>query len=73
MEAIATVTIYPSGGGGDYEYFMGGQPVDGPIFEYTWRVCKANPQSLTVVSADGQSVTQSYYEQPPCPTPTPTP
>jgi hypothetical protein len=73
MESIATVTINASGGGGGYEYFMGGNPVDGPVFEYTWRNCYANPQSLTVTSADGQSVTQDYYENPLCPTPTITP
>jgi hypothetical protein len=73
MQSIATVTIQPSGGGGGYEYYMGGIPVEGPIFEYTWRNCYGNPQSLTVTSADGQSVTQDYFENPPCPTATPTP
>lgn len=73
MESIATVTVNASGGGGGYEYFMGGNPVDGPIWEYSWRNCYANPQSLTVTSADGQSVTIDYYENPPCPTPTPNP
>ena len=73
MESIATVTIQPSGGGGGYSYYMGGVPVDGPIFEYTWRNCYGNPQSLTVTSADGQSMTQDYFENPPCPTATPTP
>jgi hypothetical protein len=73
MESIATVTVYASGGGGGYEYYLGGDPVDGPVFEYPWRNCMGNPQSLTVTSADGQSVTQDYFENPPCPSPTPTP
>jgi hypothetical protein len=73
LESIATVTVYPSGGGGGYEYYMGGIPVDGPTWQYAWRNCNGNPQSLTVTSADGQRVTENYYENPPCPTPSPTP
>jgi hypothetical protein len=83
-ESIATVTVNAEGGGGGYRYYMGCEntqesqclptdEVDGPIFEYMWRNCRGNPQSLTVTSADGQSVTVKYYENPPCPTPTPTP
>ncbi|MGB3716426.1 MAG: hypothetical protein WA996_18555 [Candidatus Promineifilaceae bacterium] len=73
IESIATVTINPAGGGGDYRYYMGIDEVEGPVFEYKWRNCMGNPQSLTVTSADGQSVTVDYFENPPCPTPTPTP
>ena len=68
-EAIATVNIYPSGGGAGYKYTWDEQPVTNP-FEYNWRVCKGNPSSLTVESADGQKVTKSYFERPPCPAPT---
>ena len=68
-EAIATVTIYPSGGGGDYTYTWDEQPVENP-FEYPWRLCKGNPSTLTVESADGQKAIEKYYERPPCPTPT---
>jgi hypothetical protein len=73
MQSIATVTITASGGGGGYEYFWDTFPVDGPIFEYTWRSCYGDPHSITVTSADGQSVTVKYFQNPPCPTPTPTP
>jgi hypothetical protein len=83
-ESIATVTVNAEGGGGGYRYYIGCEnsavsqclptdEVDGPVFEYTWRNCMGNPQSLTVTSADGQSVTVNFYENPPCPTPTPTP
>jgi hypothetical protein len=73
IESIATVTIYAEGGGGGYRYYMALEEMEGPVFEYTWRNCMGNPQSLTVTSADGQSATVNYYENPPCPTPTPTP
>ena len=69
MEATATVNIFPSGGGGGYNYTWDEQPVKNP-FEYNWRVCKGNPSSITVESADGQKVSQDYFERPPCPTPT---
>jgi len=68
-EAIATVTIYPFGGGGDYSYTWDEQPVENP-FEYPWRVCKGNPSTLTVESADGQIAIRKYFGRPPCPTPT---
>jgi hypothetical protein len=73
MEAIATVKIFASGGGGGYTYFRDGFEVEGSTFEYLWRVCKGNPGTLTVNSADGQSLSQTYFEDPPCPTPTPSP
>jgi hypothetical protein len=71
MEAIATVEIFASGGGGGYTYFRDGLEVEGSRFEYSWRACRANPGTLTVTSADGQSLDQTYFERPPCPTPTP--
>jgi hypothetical protein len=70
--AVATVNIYPRGGGGDYEYYRDDLPVDGPTFQYRWVACRANPGSLRVDSADGQSARKDYFESPPCPTPTPT-
>lgn len=69
--AIASVVISAQGGGGQYRYFRDDLPVDGPAFEYPWAACTANPGSLRVDSADGQSVKVDYFEQPPCPTPTP--
>jgi hypothetical protein len=69
--AIATVTILATGGGGEYKYYRDDLPVDGPVFEYEWRTCQGNPGSLRVDSADGQSVRTDYFENPPCPTPTP--
>ena len=72
LQAIATVEIRATGGGGGYEYYRDELPVDGPIFEYQWASCKSNPGSLRVDSADGQSVRKNYSVEPPCPTPTPT-
>jgi hypothetical protein len=72
-ESIATVTVDAEGGGGGYRYYLALEEMEGPVFEYTWRNCMGNPQSLTVTSADGQSVKVDYYENPPCPTPTPIP
>lgn len=65
--AIATVTINATGGGGGYQYFRDDLPVDGPVFQYQWATCRANPGSLRVDSADGQSVRTNYFETPPCP------
>jgi cytoskeletal protein RodZ len=67
-EAIATVSIVATGGGGDYQYFRDDLSVDGPVIRYTWSTCRANPGSLRVTSADGQSLKIDYFEQPPCPT-----
>jgi hypothetical protein len=69
--AIATVSIVATGGGGGYQYFRDDLPVSGPVFQYQWATCRANPGSLRVDSADGQSVRENYFETPPCPaTPT---
>lgn len=65
--AVATVTITANGGGGNYEYYRDDLPVDGPLFQYEWATCRANPGSLRVDSADGQSVRTDYFETPPCP------
>ncbi|MFZ0544344.1 MAG: hypothetical protein WAM60_02830 [Candidatus Promineifilaceae bacterium] len=65
--AIATVMINATGGGGGYHYFRDDLPVAGPVFTYEWATCRANPGSLRVDSADGQTVRTDYYENPPCP------
>lgn len=70
-EAIASVSITATGGGGGYKYYRDDILQDGPQFTYRWRVCRANPVSFRVESADGQSVTENRFETPPCPTPTP--
>lgn len=67
--AIASVSIVATGGGGGYQYFRDDLPVDGPNFQYQWATCRANPGSLRVTSADGQSIKIDYFEQPPCPSP----
>jgi len=72
-DSIATVTISADGGGGGYQYFRDELPVEGPVFEYVWRSCSGNPGSFRVTSADGQSVVKNYFENPPCPTSTPSP
>jgi len=71
--AIATVTFNVSGGGGEYTYFRDDLEVPGPVFEYEWATCSGNPGSLRVDSSDGQTARVEYFENPPCPTPTPTP
>lgn len=71
-QAIAYVVIYASGGDGNYTYYRDDLPVAGPAFTYQWAACRGNPGSLRVDSA-GQSVRQNYFENPPCPTPTPLP
>ncbi len=73
LESFATVTVTAAGGGGGYIYLWDEIEQDGPIWEYSWRSCKGDPHSITVNSADGQSVTVNYFENPPCPTPMPTP
>jgi hypothetical protein len=70
-QAIATVSIFATGGGGEYRYFRDDLQVAGSVFEYEWSTCSGNPGSLRVDSADGQSVRTEYYENSPCPTPTP--
>ncbi|UCG22694.1 MAG: hypothetical protein JSW55_10960 [Chloroflexota bacterium] len=72
-QAIATVTIDAKGGSGEYTYFRDDLPVDGPVFEYEWATCSGNPGSLRVDSSDGQTARTEYFENPPCPTSTPTP
>lgn len=72
-QAIATVTINARGGSGDYTYYRDDLVVDGPVFEYEWATCSGNPGSLRVDSSDGQTARQDYFQNPPCPTFTPTP
>jgi hypothetical protein len=71
--AIATVTIEARGGSGDYTYFRDDLEVEGPLFEYEWATCSGNPGSLRVDSTDGQTARKEYFQNPPCPTMTPTP
>jgi hypothetical protein len=71
--AIATVTFNVKGGSGVYTYFRDELQVDGPVFEYEWATCRGNPGSLRVDSSDGQSSRVEYFQNPPCPTATPTP
>lgn len=70
-DAIATVSFYPKGGGGEYTYYRDDLPVDGPEFEYRWATCAGNPGSLRVDSADGQTSRVNYFERAPCLTATP--
>lgn len=66
-KAIATVSINATGGGWVYQYFRDDLPVAGPVFQYDWAACHANPGSLRVDSADGQTARVNYFETPPCP------
>ena len=70
--AIATVIIDAKGGSGVYTYYRDDLEVDGPVFEYEWSTCSGNPGSLRVDSTDGQTARVEYFENPPCPTATPT-
>lgn len=72
-EAIATVKIFASGGGGNYKYYYDEFEAEGSEFEFSWRACEPSVRTLTVISADEQTESQKFYEIPPCPTPTPTP
>jgi hypothetical protein len=69
--AVARVTIQATGGSGVYTYYHDDILQSGPTFEYNWAACRGNPGSLKVDSSDGQSVRKNYFENPPCPTPTP--
>ena len=72
FKAIASVTLTASGGSGVYTFYHDDLLVDGPVFTYEWGACRGNPGSFRVDSTDGQSVRINYFENPPCPTPTPT-
>lgn len=71
--AIATVNFFVKGGSGEYTYYRDDLEVDGPQFEYEWATCSGNPGSLRVDSSDGQTYREEYFQNPPCPTLTPTP
>ena len=70
LEAIATVTLKATGGGGGYKYFRDIDEVES-IFEYVWATCRGNPITFRVTSASGESVEQALFFDPPCPTATP--
>ena len=65
--AIASVTIYASGGGGNYTYYQDDSLRPGSQFEFEWRACKPYPGSFRVTSNDGQSVKKDVWEKAPCP------
>ena len=70
MQAIATVTIKATGGGGGYKYYRDIDEVES-TFEYIWATCRGNPVTFKVTSASGESIEQSLFFNPPCPTATP--
>jgi hypothetical protein len=69
-EAIATITITATGGGGGYKYFRDIDEVEA-TFEYVWATCRGNPTTFRVTSASGESIEQTQFFHPPCPTATP--
>jgi hypothetical protein len=70
---IARVTIRAQGGDGVYSYYHDDIRQAGATFEFNWVACRPKPGSLRVDSGDGQSVREDYYQETPCPTPTPVP
>jgi hypothetical protein len=70
---IARVTLHAQGGNGIYTYYHDDIRQAGALFEFNWVACRPKPGSLRVDSSDGQSVRQDYYQDTPCPTPTPVP
>ncbi len=71
-DAIATVIIKATGGGGGYRYFRDIDEVEA-MFEYRWATCRGNPTTFKVTSASGESVEKTLFFNPPCPTATPFP
>ena len=71
LDAIATVTIEATGGGGDYRYYRDVEQEVEATFEYRWATCRRNPISFMVTSASGESVKEDISFDPPCPTATP--
>jgi hypothetical protein len=69
--ARAFVTLTAEGGNGDYSFYRDDLPLAGPVFDYQWASCRANPGSFRVDDSAGNSVRINYYEQTPCPTPVP--
>jgi hypothetical protein len=69
--AIAHVTLTAQGGTGVYAFYRDDLPLQGPVFDYQWASCRGNPGSFRVDDSSGQSARLNYFEQPPCPTPTP--
>ena len=70
LDAIATVIITATGGGGGYKYYRDVEQVEA-TFEYEWATCRGNPITFRVTSASGESIEQVAFFDPPCPTATP--
>lgn len=64
--AIATVTVTPSGGTGQYTYYHDNIQQEGPIFTFEWRTCQPKPGSIRVESGS-RSAEDEYFAEPPCP------
>lgn len=65
--ALATVTLFVSGGDGNYTFFRDGKPTGGPQFVYRWGSCQDNPGIFRVDDGSGESAQLEYFEQAPCP------
>ena len=65
--ALADVRLVATGGDGLYTYYRDDTLTNRPMFSYRWSSCLANAGSFRVESADGQSITVDYFEEPPCP------
>lgn len=64
---LAAVRLAATGGDGIYTFFRDETVTNSAYFSYRWGSCKDNSGTFRVESADGQSTTVQYFEQPPCP------
>ncbi len=65
--ALAAVRLAATGGDGFYTFFRDETVTHSAYFSYRWSSCKDNSGTFRVESADGQSTSIEYFEQPPCP------
>ena len=72
-QAVLTIKVIATGGGGGYVYYHDNQKQTGATFDVLGTCGKPFVHSIRVTSADGQSVAESYFKAGDCPPPTATP
>ena len=65
-QAVMTLRVIASGGGGGYRYYHEDVLQAGPIFEVAGTCNKPFNHTIKVTSADGQTVRVQYFEQGKC-------